>query len=216
MIRIAISKGRVAEDALTQLKAFGFSFSNFPKRQLWTVDDSQTLELIFLKAQDVPFYVEKRVADLGIVGKDVLLENPLDLDELLNLQIGQCQMCLAGPADLNPDDIPYLRLASKYPNIAKAYLSAQRQNGAVMPLQGSVELAPLLGISDLIVDLVESGQTLKAHGLISYKTLFDVSATLIANQSLYRLKQSQLKPFVRRWSDWLNTLEKKGVSDDCL
>ena len=85
-----------------------------------------------------------------------------------------------------------------------------------MPLQGSVEIAPLLGISDLIVDLVESGQTLKAHGLISYKTLFDVSATLIANQSLYRLKQSQLKPFVRRWSDWLNTLEKKGVSDDCL
>jgi ATP phosphoribosyltransferase len=203
MIRIAVSKGRVAKQALEQLKAFGYTFSTFPERQLWAVDDLNQLELIFLKAQDVPLYVEKGVADLGIVGEDVLRENPLALYSLLNLNIGRCQMCLAGSADVIPDDIPYLRLASKYPNIAKAYLEDQAQAGAVMTLQGSVELAPLLGISDLIVDLVESGQTLDAHDLVVHKVLFEVSATLIANQKLYALKKETLEPFVNNWSDYI-------------
>ncbi len=208
MIRIAVSKGRVAKQALEQLKAFGYTFSTFPERQLWAVDDLDQLELIFLKAQDVPLYVEKGVADLGIVGEDVLRENPLTLYSLLNLNIGHCQMCLAGSPDVIPDDIPYLRLASKYPNIARAYLEDQAQSGAVMTLQGSVELAPLLGISDLIVDLVESGQTLAAHDLVVHKVLFEVSATLIANQNLYALKRHLLEPFINAWSYHISEKEQ--------
>lgn len=204
MIRIAVSKGRVAEQALKQLEAFGYTFTTQPERQLWAVDDNNEIELIYLKAQDVPVYVEKGVADLGIVGSDVLRETPLSLDALLDLNIGKCQMCLAGPEKASPDNVPYLRLASKYPNIAAAYLTDQRQAGAVLPLQGSVELAPVLGISDLIVDLVESGQTLKAHDLVVHKVLFDVSATLIANRQLYALSQDRLAPLVARWAAWLN------------
>lgn len=201
MIRIAISKGRVAEDALARLRAFGFEFANLPERQLWAVDSTDQLELVFLKAQDVPLYVEKGVADLGIVGSDVLLENPRQLLNLLDLGIGRCQMCLAGPPAVLPDELPYLRLASKYPRIAAQYLSDQCQQGSVTSLQGSVELAPLLGVSDLIVDLVESGQTLKAHDLIVHKTLFEVSARLVANPQLYALKQQQIQPFVSHWAN---------------
>lgn len=200
MIRIAVSKGRVAEQALTQLRSFGYTFSQMPKRQLWIQDDSGTLELIYLKAQDVPVYVAKGVADLGIVGSDVLQETPLPLVALLDLQIGKCQMCLAGPSKLDPDQMPYLRLASKYPNTTCQYLKDQQQAGAVLPLQGSVELAPVLGISDMIVDLVESGQTLKAHNLIVHKVLFDVSATLVANPQLYALHQDKLNPLIKSWS----------------
>lgn len=203
MIRIAMSKGRVAENALEQLKALGYTFSCFPKRQLWVIDDLQEIELIFLKAQDVPIYVERGVADLGIVGSDVLQEEPLDLEALLDLNFSKCQMCLAGASDVNPDSIPYLRLASKYPNVAKAYLAENGQSGSVVSLSGSVELAPILGISDLIVDIVESGQTLKAHNLVVHKVLFNVSATLIANKQLYKLKSAKLEPFVKQWEDWL-------------
>lgn len=203
MIRIALSKGRVADNALEQLKALGYTFSHFPKRQLWLIDDERRVELIFLKAQDVPLYVERGVADFGIVGKDVLLEEPLDLEALIDLNFSKCQMCLAGPKGLSPDAVPYLRLASKYPNIAKQYLSRQGQSGSVVSLSGSVELAPILGISDMIVDIVESGETLKAHNLVVYKVLFEVSATLIANKQLYQLKKSKLEAFVNTWASWL-------------
>lgn len=203
MIRIALSKGRVAENALEQLKALGYTFSHFPKRQLWLVDDQRKIELIFLKAQDVSLYVERGVADFGIVGKDVLLEEPLDLEALIDLNFSKCQMCLAGPKGLNPDTVPYLRLASKYPNIANQYLLSQGQSGSVVPLSGSVELAPILGISDLIVDIVESGETLKAHDLVVHKILFEISATLIANKQLYQLNKGKLEPFVARWTSWL-------------
>lgn len=200
MIRIAISKGRVAEQALLQLSTFGYNFSQTPKRQLWIQDDSKTLELIYLKAQDVPNYVSKGVADLGIVGRDVLLERPMPLVELLDLQIGKCQMCLAGPNKLNPDQMPYLRLASKYPNTSYQYLKDQEQAGTVLKLQGSVELGPILGISDMIVDLVESGQTLAAHNLVVHKVLFDVSAILVANPQLYSLRKEMLSPLITSWS----------------
>lgn len=211
MIRIAVSKGRVAEQALRQFEAFGYTFTQAPKRQLWRQDDTGALELIYLKAQDVPVYVAKGVAELGIVGSDVLRESPMNLISLLDLQIGKCQMCLAGPAKLEPDQIPYLRLASKYPNTTAQYLKDQRQAGAVLPLQGSVELAPILGISDMIVDLVESGQTLKAHDLVVHKVLFEVSATLVANPQLYTLRQDKLKPLVAKWSTCLN--ERSSQND---
>lgn len=205
MIRIAVSKGRVAKDSLSYLETQGYVFSKTSDRQLWVMDDSQKIEMVFLKAQDVPLYVEKGVADFGIVGRDVLLESPAEVFELLDLQIGKCQMCLAGRPSDKPETYNFLRLASKYPNVANNYLSAKGQSGQVTPLQGSVELAPLLGISDMIIDLVESGNTLKAHDLVVHEVLFEVSSALIANRVRYTLKSEELRPFV---NDWKAQLER--------
>lgn len=212
MIRIAVSKGRVADASLNYLQTQGYSFNQASDRQLWLMDDTAQIELVFLKASDVPLYVEKGVADLGIVGRDVLLENPAEVYELLDLGFGKCQMCLAGRADDQPSRYNFLRLASKYPHVANSYLNAKGFSGQVTALQGSVELAPLLGISDMIVDLVESGKTLKAHHLIVHEVLFEVSSTLIANPVLYKLRNDELGPFVGAWEQQLKSESQKESS----
>lgn len=212
MIRIAVSKGRVAEASLTYLQSQGYAFTQASDRQLWLMDDSGQIELVFLKATDVPLYVEKGVADLGIVGRDVLLENPAEVYELLDLGFGKCQMCLAGRENDDPSTYSFLRLASKYPHVANSYLSTRGLSGQVTALQGSVELAPLLGISDMIVDLVESGKTLKAHQLVVHEVLFEVTSSLIANRVLYKLRNEELGPFVGRWEQQLKSENPKESS----
>ncbi len=213
MIRIAVSKGRLSEQLANQLAEFGIRFMSSDKRQLFSISEDGHIELVYLKAQDVPTYVSMGVADLGIVGTDVLKEHLCQsgtnesLVSLFDLKFGKCQMCLAGSPESHLETMPHVRLASKYPATAIAYLNEKNKSGVVLPLQGSVELAPVLGISDFIVDLVESGQTLKAHQLVILEVLFDVSATLIANRELLQINHTQIYPLISSWEAWVNQKE---------
>lgn len=195
-IRIALSKGRVASAAKEKLLSQGYAFPALDDRLLLTADESQSIELLLVKAQDVPTYVEKGVADLGIVGSDVLREQAADVFELTDLDFGHCRMCLCGAKGLDLKHFDFLRLASKYPLTAKHYLEAKQLQGEVTYLSGSVELAPLLGVSDFIIDIVESGKTLAAHDLVVHETLFKISSVLIANKIRYKLYYEQIKPLL--------------------
>lgn len=196
MIRIAVSKGRVAEQTLIKLNGLGYDFQPEDDRLLSVIDTTGNLELVFLKAQDIPFYVANAIADLGIVGNDILNEYPNTWIELMALDIGFCRMCLAGPRGRLPEQYKWLTLATKYPNAAKAFLKTRQLAGEIVPLQGSVELAPLLGISDLIVDLVETGSTLRAHDLVIHEELFTVSSRLIANPTSYQNLLYEIQPLL--------------------
>lgn len=195
-IRIALSKGRVASAAKDKLLSCGYRFPNSDERLLFIIDESQCLELLLLKAQDVPIYVEKGVADLGIVGADVLREQAFDVFMLKQLDFGHCRMCLCGSAELDLKALDYVRLASKYPQVAEDFLAQKGLPGEVTYLSGSVELAPLLGVSDFIVDIVESGKTLAAHQLVIHETLFDISSVLIANKIRYKLYFEAIQPIL--------------------
>lgn len=203
MIKIAVSKGRVAEDALAQLSKIGYSFAEVPERQLWAIDEKNEIQLLFIKAQDVPTCVDGGYVDLGIVGRDVLLESDTSSYEVLDINISECRMCLAGPKNMKEFDGKYIRLASKYPKIARKYLDDIEKSGEITALQGSLELAPFMGISDYIVDLVESGKTLEAHGLVVYKELFKVSSVLIANKKTFKKRQKVITPLVAEWERWI-------------
>lgn len=201
MIKIAVSKGRVAEDVIKQLGELGYLFSEAPERQLWVVDSNNRIQLLFIKSQDVTTYVDGGYVDLGIVGRDVLLESDTSSFEVLDIKISKCRMVLAGPRNRKDTSEKYMRLASKYPKIAKRYLDESEKNGEITSLQGSLELAPFMGISDYIVDLVESGKTLAAHDLIVYKELFKVSSVLIANKNTYKDREVAIKPFIANWAE---------------
>ncbi|MEF9918952.1 MAG: ATP phosphoribosyltransferase, partial [Eubacterium sp.] len=164
-IRFALAKGRVARKAIELLKSIGYIFEDYTEksRKLIFKDTTDTIAFFLVKSPDVPTYVEKGAADIGIVGRDVLMEHPANVYELLNLNIGQCKMCVAGHKD-NPLQFgKKLVVGTKYPTIAKNYFNSKDQPVDLIKINGSVELAPLLGLSDCIVDIVESGSTLKEN-----------------------------------------------------
>jgi ATP phosphoribosyltransferase len=154
------------------------------------------MEFIMAKPVDVPTYVEYGVADIGIVGKDVLMEENKDVYELLDLQIAKCRMSVIGMPNWKPVINP--RVATKYPSVASQYFREQGQQVEVIKLNGSIELAPLIGLADRIVDMVETGQTLKDNGLIEMETLFQVTSRLIANRVSYRLKNTAIQQLCDR------------------
>lgn len=149
------------------------------------------MEFIMAKPVDVPTYVEYGVADIGIVGKDVLLEENRDVYELLNLGIARCRMSVIGLPDWTPGI--QQRVATKYPRIASRYFLEQGQQVEVIKLNGSIELAPLIGLADRIVDLVETGQTLRENGLVEMNGILDITSRLIANRVSYRMKNGRIQ-----------------------
>lgn len=185
-------KGRIYEEAITLLSEAGFQL---PKN----VDESRKLvvsvpeygmEFILSKPVDVPTYVEYGVADIGIVGKDVLLEENRDVYELLDLGISPCRIAVAGRPDYKPSISP--RVATKYPRIASNYFLEKGEQVEVIKLNGSIELAPLIGLADRIVDIVSTGQTLKENGLVILEEITTVTTRLIANRVSYRTKMQQI------------------------
>ena len=167
-LTIALPKGRLAELTLELLEKAGIQFksTDVKSRKLIIEDDENLLRFFMAKPSDVPVYVEYGVADLGVVGKDTLMEESRDLYEVLNLGFGACRMAVAGPEELmgKLDEIPDKRVATKYPNIARDYFElVKKESIEVIKLNGSVELAPLVGLSEVIVDIVESGRTLKEN-----------------------------------------------------
>ncbi len=195
-LKIAVAKGRVAKQTLTALKMAGYALPESPGRALRLLDDNKTLDMLFVKSADVPTYVELGVVDVGIVGKDVIDEKVYKVYELMDLGIGKCQLCLAGFADFDYNKIPYLKIASKYPTQSYAFMKAKGIDGQVIPLEGSVELGPIVGLSDCIIDIVETGTTLKENNLQVIESIKPISSRLIANKIRYKTKTEPIVAFM--------------------
>ncbi|WHX51342.1 ATP phosphoribosyltransferase [Paenibacillus woosongensis] len=193
IIKVAMPKGRIYKQAAAMFREAGLYIPN-------DVDESRKLviplpeigmEFIMAKPVDVPTYVEYGVADIGIVGKDVLMEENRDVYELLDLGIARCRMSVIALPEWKPGI--HQRVATKYPNVASQYFREQGQQVEVIKLNGSIELAPLIGLADRIVDMVETGRTLKENGLVEMESLFEITSRLVANRVSYRMKNSEIQ-----------------------
>ncbi len=204
-IRIALAKGRLEKDARALLHAAGLMPAHAPnnERALILPGAEPQLDFLLAKPADVPVYVEHGVADLGIVGLDVLREGNYDVYEPVLLPFGHCRLSVAVPRDrvdayhslrLNPNP----RVATKYPNLALQYFHARGVSPEIIPLSGSVELGPLVGLSDVIVDLVQTGRTLQENGLIEVRVIMHSQAVLIANRASYRLKEERIQNIIEK------------------
>lgn len=200
-LTIALSKGRLAEQAIELLEASGYdcSAAKEKSRKLILTDEKAGLRFIMAKPADVPTYIDYGAADIGVVGKDTLLEEGRGLYEVIDLGFGACKMCVCGPASLKGklDRIPNKRVASKYPNITRSYFEGtKRESVEIIKLNGSVELAPLIGLAEVIVDIVESGQTLRENGLDVLEVISDISARVVVNRVSMKMKAARILPML--------------------
>ena len=193
-LTIALSKGRILEETLPLLERVGIRPAEDPdaSRKLVVGTNRPGVELVIVRATDVPTYVEFGAADVGVAGRDVLLEAGADLYEPVDLGIGRCRMVVAEPEGLAAGDDPSrwdkVRIATKYPKITERFFAEQGVQTQIIKLYGSMELAPLVGLADRIVDLVSTGRTLKENGLVEVETLFEISSRLVVNKASLKLK----------------------------
>lgn len=197
-ITLALAKGRTAEDAINLLARAGVHFTDFSNdsRKLVFYDTSESIKLIFVKAVDVPTYVENGAADFGIVGKDNIMEAESDIYEILDLKLGKCQFAVAG---FNGDQLAnkhVLTVASKYPAVAKNHFQQKGIPVETIKLNGSVELAPIIGLADVIVDIVETGTTLRENGLTVIEDMDPISTRLIVNKASFTTKSDSVHTFI--------------------
>jgi ATP phosphoribosyltransferase len=207
-LSIALSKGRLADLALEMLEKMGIDFAEYrnESRKLIFTDEKNKIRFFLVKPADVPTYVEYGAADIGIAGKDTLLEEGRHLYEVLDLGFGACRMVLAGPAELQGklDSLKNKRVATKYPVIARDYFENRRRESIeVIKLNGSVELAPLVGLSEVIVDLVESGRTLKENGLVVLDTIADISARMVVNRVSMKMESERINSIIAGFREQL-------------
>jgi ATP phosphoribosyltransferase len=196
-LTIAVSKGRLQGEALQLFANLGFRLvDSGDSRCLALEDESGRYRFIFIKSVDLPVYVEHGIADCGIVGRDVLLEAEADLLQPLTLAIGRCQIVIAARTDAAKNDHTMLRVATKYPRIAARHFGARGQPVEIIQLSGSVELAPVLGLAHCIVDLVETGRTLRENGLSIVEVIAESSARLVVNRASYHLKARVVRELV--------------------
>lgn len=196
MLTFALSKGRLADKILELLSSIGLSVVEISKddRRLILESTDKNFRFFLAKPSDVPTFIEYGVADLGVVGKDTILEENRDITEILDLNFGKCKMCICMKEEIKDnylEKIP-LRVGTKYPNISKKYFDSINKNTTIIKLNGSVELAPLTGLSDVIVDIVESGRTLKENGLVVVKEIHNLSARLIVNNASIKTKYDEI------------------------
>lgn len=205
MIRLALTKGRIEKTALEYLAKAGYDVSELDedkkgRKLLFKVGDD--IEVVLAKAADVITYVEHGVCDGGIVGEDTIMEAKASIYELLDLEFGKCRFALAGIKDRDfYDGYNHKIIASKYPNVTKDYFNAKGIDVEVVKIDGSVELAPILGLSDAIVDIVETGSTLKANGLEVYEDVAPISARFIANISGIKMKKKEFDKLLSALSE---------------
>ena len=198
-LTIAMPKGRILEEAVELLRKAGYQIpTDFDDtRKLIIHVENESLRFILAKPMDVATYVEYGVADVGIAGKDVLMEEARDVYELLDLKISECHLAVAGlPNTVMSKVAP--KIASKYPNIASHYFREQGEQVEIIKLNGSIELAPMIGLADRIVDIVSTGQTLRENGLVEYATIQHVTSRFIANPVSYRMKEQKIAEMVTR------------------
>jgi ATP phosphoribosyltransferase len=198
IVMIAIAKGRIGSESCRLLKKIGIGDSiDLNSRKLIFEDNEKNLKFIYVKPSDVVTYVENGITDLGIVGKDVILENDPDIYEIMDLGFGKCKFSIAGVKGqwiYKKDGI--LKVATKYPEVAKKYFNERQQRIKIIKLNGSVELAPLVGLADVIVDIVETGSTLRENGLEVIEDMINISARLISNRVSYRFKYDRIQSIV--------------------
>ena len=198
MINIALPKGRLGEKVYAMLEKAGYACPeiNDGGRKLIFENEENGVRYFWVKPSDVSIYVEKGAADIGIAGKDILLEYSPDVYELLDLDIGKCRMAVAAKTDFHDDNQRTLKVATKFVNIAKQYYASICRDIDIIKLNGSVELAPILGLSDVIVDIVETGTTLKENNLEVFETIVPISARLIANKASFKFKTDDIEKIV--------------------
>lgn len=201
-LTIAMPKGRIFEEAAELLRRAGYELPpEFDDSRKLIIDvEEENFRFILAKPMDVATYVEHGVADLGIAGKDVLLEEERDVYELLDLKISGCYLAVAGLPNTKMNDVAP-KIATKYPNIAAAYFREQGEQVEIIKLNGSIELAPLIGLADRIVDIVSTGRTLNENGLVEYETITNVTSRLIVNPVSYRIKDDVISELIKRLSD---------------
>lgn len=208
-LTIALAKGRMQEDALALFARAGIIVdeSELKSRRLVIHSTDRRFSFVLVKPSDVPTYVEYGVADAGVCGRDVLIEARSNVHEPLDLKFGYCRIAVAGKREALNEDYNLLatvRVATKYPRITTEYFQAKGVPIEIIPLQGSVELAPLLGLSDRIVDLVETGRTLKENGLEVIETITDTTARLIVNRASFHLKRAAVSALIEDLAKSLN------------
>ena len=195
MLNIALPKGRLGEKVLGILENAGFPCPAIhdPGRKLVFENPEAGIRYFWVKPSDVAIYVERGAADIGVAGKDILLEYMPDVYELLDLNMGKCRMAVAAKKDFVDDPSKTLRVATKFSNIAKTYYKEKCRDIDIIHLNGSIELAPILGLSDVIVDIVETGKTLLENNLEPKQTIVPISARLIANKASYNFKTARIE-----------------------
>lgn len=200
MINIALPKGRLVNKVYNLFEKIGYENKELleDNRKLVFENKDKNVRYLIVKPSDVGIYVEKGVADIGIVGKDILLENNHDVYELLDLKFGKCRVCMASVNGYKEDIERRLRVATKYINISKNYFNSINRDVEIIKLNGSIELAPILNLSDVIVDIVETGSTLRENNLTVIKEIIDyISARLIVNKVSYKFKNELIKTIVK-------------------
>jgi ATP phosphoribosyltransferase len=209
-LTFAMAKGRLAKDSLKLFEQIGITCEEMKDkdtRKLIFTNEELGMRFFLAKPSDVPTYVEYGAADIGIVGKDTILEEGRNLFEVMDLGLGKCRMCVCGPESagelLNRNEI--IRVATKYPNIAKDYFSSEKnQTVEIIKLNGSVELAPIVGLSEVIVDIVETGSTLKENGLTVLEEICPLSARVVVNQVSLRMQHERIDDFLTKLNGVIN------------
>lgn len=205
-INIALPKGRLLKKVYDLFKKIGYENKELLEDNRKLIFENKGIRYLIVKPSDVGIYVEKGVADIGIVGKDILLENSHDIYELLDLKFGKCKICMASIKDYKEDIERRLRVATKYINVSKKYFDSINRDVEIIKLNGSVELAPILNLSDVIIDIVETGSTLKENNLIVIKDIVDyISSRLIVNKVSFKFKNNLITEIIKNIEEvlWL-------------
>ena len=208
-ITFALAKGRLAKKTLSLLEQIGITCEEMKDektRKLIFVNEDLKLKFFLSKASDVPTYVEYGAADIGIVGRDTILEEGRKLYEVMDLGVGKCRMCVCGPESARErlEHHELIRVATKYPNIAKDYFYNQKyQTVEIIKLNGSIELAPIVGLSEVIVDIVETGSTLRENGLMVLEEVCSLSARMVVNQVSMKTENERITSIIKKFQAYL-------------
>ena len=208
-LTIALAKGRLADKAMEMFEAIGISCDEMKdkaSRKLIFVNEDLGVRFFLAKANDVPTYVEYGAADIGIVGRDTILEEGRKLYEVMDLGVGKCRMCVCGPESARErlEHHELIRVATKYPNIAKDYFYNQKyQTVEIIKLNGSIELAPIVGLSEVIVDIVETGSTLRENGLMVLEEVCSLSARMVVNQVSMKTENERITAIIKKFQSYL-------------
>ena len=208
-LTIALAKGRLANKAMEMFEAIGISCDEMKdkaSRKLIFVNEDLGVRFFLAKANDVPTYVEYGAADIGIVGRDTILEEGRKLYEVMDLGVGKCRMCVCGPESARErlEHHELIRVATKYPNIAKDYFYNQKyQTVEIIKLNGSIELAPIVGLSEVIVDIVETGSTLRENGLMVLEEVCGPPARMVVNQVSMKTENERITAIIKKFQSYL-------------
>ena len=198
MINVALPKGRLGEKVYAMFEKAGYACPSIKEnnRKLIFENEETGVRYFWVKPSDVSIYVERGAADIGVAGKDILLEYEPEIYELLDLNIGKCRMAVAAKRDFFDDNTRTLKVATKFENIAKQHYASKCRDIDIIKLNGSIEIAPILGLSDVIVDIVETGTTLRENNLEVFETIAPISARLIANRASFKFKTREIEKII--------------------